>query len=159
MTDPIARPTADPHGLQRFVDAQAPVIDAALAELADGCKRSHWMWFVFPQWEGLGRSDTARRYGIRDLAEARAYLAHPVLGSRLREASTVLLTLHDGLSAHDIFGSPDDLKLRSSMTLFEAADAGSPQPTVFGEVLRRYFSDVRDEMTLQWLATLPPPPR
>lgn len=160
MTDTFATadrlPGADDmvgdQGLQRFIDAQAPVIDAALSELRAGRKRGHWMWFVFPQLRGLGQSDTARRYGIADLSEARAYLQHPVLGARLRDAATSLLLLHDDQSAHDILGSPDDLKLRSSMTLFELADAGSPAPTVFAEVLRRFYSDVRDDMTLQLLA-------
>lgn len=143
--------------LQRFADAQAPVIDTALSELQAGRKRTHWMWFVFPQLRGLGQSETARRYGIADLSEARAYLQHPVLGPRLREAATALLLLHEGQSAHDIFGSPDDLKLRSSMTLFEVADAGSPSPTVFAEVLRRFYSDVRDDMTLRLLEQKGPP--
>ncbi|HIV72914.1 MAG TPA: DUF1810 domain-containing protein [Candidatus Aquabacterium excrementipullorum] len=148
----VSGAASDPHNLQRFVDAQTPAIDAALAELEAGHKRGHWMWFVFPQLRGLGRSEMAHRYGIADLSEARAYLRHPVLGQRLRDAATTLLMLHDDQSAHDIFGSPDDLKLRSSMTLFEAAEAGNPAPTVFGEVLRRFYSDTRDEMTLQLLA-------
>lgn len=160
MTDTAALPgvaasTAFDPG--RFLDAQAPLIDAALAELAEGRKRSHWMWFVFPQLKALGRSETARHFGLADLDEARAYLRHPVLGARLRQAATALLMLHGDRSANDILGSPDDLKLRSSMTLFEAADEGSPAPTVFAEVLRRYYADMRDELTLRLLAAGPAP--
>lgn len=114
--------TADPHHLARFVEAQAPVFAAALAELRAGRKRSHWMWFVFPQLRGLGRSSTAYRYGIADRAEAEAYLAHPVLGQRLAAATEAVLG-HAGTPLRDIFGSPDDLKFRSSMTLFALASA------------------------------------
>ena len=160
MTDTFALEDGDndPHDLTRFTHAQDDVIDAALAELRAGRKRSHWMWFVFPQLRGLGRSEMAYRYGIADLAEARAYLRHPVLSARLREAATALLLLNEAPPARDIFGSPDDLKLRSSMTLFELADQASPPPTVFAEVLRRFFSDMRDDMTLQLLAGQDQPP-
>src|SRR6056297_1723213 len=112
--------------LTRFHDAQADTHATALAELRSGRKRSHWMWFVFPQVAGLGRSDVARRYAIDSLAEARAYLAHPVLGPRLREC-TELVNDVDARTANEIFGSPDDLKFRSSMTLFEVA-ADDPAP-------------------------------
>lgn len=127
--------------LERFVRAQDGVYDRALAELAAGSKRSHWMWFVFPQVAGLGSSPTAQAYAIRDLAEARDYLAHPVLGPRLTECAETLLGV-EGRTASQIFGFPDDLKLRSSMTLFAEAAADSG---VFGQVLDRYYDgpDVR----------------
>ena len=132
--------------LERFVEAQAGVYDTALAELRAGRKRSHWMWFVFPQIAGLGHSATAQRYAIAGLDEARAYLAHPVLGPRLAEAAQALLGV-EGRSAAEIMGYPDDLKLRSSMTLFaEAAD----DPAVFDAVLRRYY-DGPDTRTLDLL--------
>jgi uncharacterized protein (DUF1810 family) len=121
--------------LERFVRAQDGVYDTALAELRAGRKRSHWMWFVFPQIAGLGSSPAARQYAIRSLDEARAYLDHPVLGPRLREAAGAVLAV-GGRTASDIFGYPDDLKLRSSMTLFARA-AGDPG--VFQQVLERYY--------------------
>jgi uncharacterized protein (DUF1810 family) len=136
----------DPFDLTRFVDAQAGVLDRALAELAAGRKRSHWMWFVFPQVAGLGSSSMAERYAIRSEAEARAYLTHPVLGPNLHRGVDALLT-HDPLDPHAIFGWPDDLKLRSSMTLFEAVGEGR-----FGEVLERGYAGERDERTLAVLA-------
>jgi uncharacterized protein (DUF1810 family) len=131
-------------GLSRFVEAQQDVFETALAELRAGRKRSHWMWFVFPQLRGLGRSSTAAFYGIASLDEARAYLAHPVLGPRLREATHAVLR-HAGRSALEIFGSPDDLKFRSSMTLFAIAaeDAGEP----FAEALRQFYGGAADEAT------------
>jgi uncharacterized protein (DUF1810 family) len=130
--------------LERFVSAQAPVYAQALAELKCGRKQSHWMWFVFPQLAGLGRSPTAQRYGIASTAEARAYLAHPLLGPRLRECCEALLA-HRGLSAESILGPVDALKLNSSMTLFEAAadDAGP-----FAPVLERFYRGERDPLTL-----------
>jgi uncharacterized protein (DUF1810 family) len=121
--------------LERFVRAQDGVYDQARAELAAGSKRSHWMWFIFPQIAGLGSSPTARAFAIRDLAEARAYLAHPVLGPRLIECAATLLTV-EGRTAAQIFGYPDDLKLRSSMTLFAAAAA---DPAPFQQVLDRFY--------------------
>jgi uncharacterized protein (DUF1810 family) len=130
-------------GLDRFVSAQAGVYADALAELDQGRKRTHWMWFVFPQIAGLGLSPTARRYAITSLDEARAYLAHPVLGPRLEESARAVLAI-DGKSAEDIFGYPDDLKLRSSMTLFARA---ADDPGVFQAVLDRYY-DGPDPMTL-----------
>ena len=143
MSDRIA----DPWRLSRFVEAQADTYDRALAELRAGRKRSHWMWFVFPQLEGLGHSSTSRRYAVHGLAEARSYLAHPVLGARLAESADALLAL-SGRSAHEIFGDPDDLKLRSSMTLFAAA-AGPD--SVFARVLERYFGGTPDARTLALL--------
>ena len=133
----------DPFDLDRFVRAQAGVIDQALAELRAGTKRSHWMWFVFPQIEGLGHSAMAQRYAIRSLAEARAYLAHPLLGARLRESVAAALTA-EGRSAREVFGSPDDLKFRSSLTLFAHA---APDEPIFGEALARYFEGEPDPMT------------
>jgi uncharacterized protein (DUF1810 family) len=134
-------------GLSRFVDAQRDVYEQALAELRAGSKRSHWMWFVFPQIAGLGRTATAQRYAIADLAEARAYLAHPVLGPRLAECARALLDV-PGRTATQILGTPDDLKLRSSMTLFaHAAD----DPAVFRAVLDRFYGGEDDPATLQRL--------
>lgn len=138
---------ADPYDLQRFVDAQAPVYAAALAELQAGLKRSHWMWFVFPQLAGLGSSAMAQRYAISSLAEAQAYLAHPLLGPRLRTCVEAVNAV-PGRSAHDIFGSPDDLKFRSSLTLFAAA---ADDPRLFEDALGRYFGGAGDPATLALL--------
>jgi uncharacterized protein (DUF1810 family) len=136
--------SGDPYDLERFVSAQEQVIDGVKRELRDGRKRSHWMWFVFPQIAGLGRSEMAQRYAIGSLEEAKAYLAHPVLGPRLRECTELVLDV-DGRTAHEIFGSPDDLKFRSSMTLFEhAADDGA----LFADVLDEYYDGDRDSETL-----------
>jgi uncharacterized protein (DUF1810 family) len=135
-------------GLSRFVEAQQSVYPAALAELRAGRKTSHWMWFVFPQIAGLGRSPMAQRYAIASLEEARAYLAHPVLGARLREAARVLTGL-TGRSAREIFGDVDAMKLRSSMTLFARA---APQEPVFGEVLEQYFGGAEDDATVRQLS-------
>lgn len=140
---------ADEHDLERFLTAQASTYDAALAEMRAGRKRTHWMWFVFPQLRGLGRSETARFYGIVSLAEARAYLDHEVLGTRLVQCAEALLP-HEGKSAREIMGSPDDVKLRSSMTLF-AAVAG--EGSVFSEVLDRFFDGQPDPLTLGALGT------
>ncbi|MFC4169744.1 DUF1810 domain-containing protein [Teichococcus aestuarii] len=140
---------ADPFDLDRFVQAQAPVIDQVRRELAAGQKRSHWMWFVFPQLRGLGHSGMAQRYGIASLAEARAYLAHPVLGSRLRDCAA-LMNAVPGRSAHDILGSPDDMKFQSSMTLFAQA---APAEPAFAAALDRFYGGARDARTL---AALPP---
>jgi uncharacterized protein (DUF1810 family) len=136
----------DPYGLQRFLDAQdsGGTYEQALAELRAGAKRSHWMWFVFPQVTGLGRSPTAQHFAVSGLAEARAYLAHPVLGPRLVEAARALTAL-PGADAARVLGPVDAVKLRSSMTLFEAADPGQP---VFAQVLDRFFGGERDEATL-----------
>lgn len=137
----------DPYDLQRFVAAQEGVWERALAELQAGAKRSHWMWFVFPQIEGLGHSAMARRYAISGLEEARAYLAHPLLGRRLL-ACTTAMNDHEGKSARTILGQPDDVKFRSSMTLFAAAGPGEP---AFAEALARYFGGERDPATLSRL--------
>jgi len=133
--------------LQRFVTAQDGVLDAVRAELRAGRKTSHWMWFVFPQLAGLGSSAMARRYAIASLAEARAYLAHPVLGPRLRECCDLLLQW-PGDDAHAVFGSPDDLKLRSCLSLFDAVEPRG----VFAHCLRKYFGGVPDPATTQLLA-------
>lgn len=134
--------------LTHFVDAQSPVWPNVVAELQAGRKTSHWMWFIFPQHVDLGRSAMARRFGLGSLAEARAYLAHPVLGPRLLEATALVLAV-PGRSAHDIFGSPDDWKLRSCMTLFDAA---APENAAFRAVLDRYFRGQADDKTLGLLA-------
>ena len=135
-----------PQGnLKRFTDAQERVYPTALAEIQNGRKRSHWMWFIFPQIQGLGFSETAQYYAISDLPEAAAYLQHPVLGSRLTEISTALLAL-GGSNANSIFGSPDDLKLKSSMTLFAALPGADP---VFQSVLDKFYRGTKDARTLQ----------
>ena len=134
---------ADPFDLDRFVRAQDPVLDQVRRELADGRKRSHWMWFVFPQLRVLGRSATAQRYGIGTLAEARAYLAHPALGPRLVEC-TGLVNKVEGRSIHEIFGGPDDLKFHSSMTLFASAD---PEAPAFRDALTKHFEGAPDQLT------------
>lgn len=133
--------------LQRFLDAQAPVIDAVRDELARGRKRSHWMWFVFPQIQGLGHSATARFYAIASLGEAKAYAAHPVLGARLRELTALVLGI-EGRSLTEIFGTPDDLKFRSSMSLFARA---APDEPVFREALEKYCGGTEDQATLERL--------
>ena len=131
--------------LCRFLKAQEQDYEQALREIRSGRKRSHWMWYIFPQIQGLGFSPTAQYYAIRDLQEARDYLAHPVLGTRLKEISSALLDLN-GLSASEIFGYPDDLKLRSSMTLFRMADLNEP---VFLEVLEKYYDGKPDARTVE----------
>jgi uncharacterized protein (DUF1810 family) len=136
----------DPFDLQRFVDAQADVIARVRTELAAGRKASHWMWFVFPQITGLGFSAMAQAYAIGSQAEAQAYLAHPVLGARLREL-TGMVNQVQGRTAHDIFGSPDDLKFRSSMTLFDAVAPNA----MFAESLDRYYGGEPDPATIELL--------
>jgi uncharacterized protein (DUF1810 family) len=131
------------HDLERFVAAQRDTYDGALAELRAGSKTGHWMWFVFPQVEGLGLSPMSRHYAIRSLDEARAYLAHPVLGPRLRECAAALLAT-SGRSAEQILGGIDARKLRSSMTLFLRAD---PDERLFAEVLERFYGGRADELT------------
>ncbi|MEJ5964018.1 DUF1810 domain-containing protein [Pedobacter immunditicola] len=133
------------NSLNRFVDAQETEYQVALAEIKIGKKRSHWMWFIFPQIEGLGLSETSRRYSIKDLKEAEDYLQHPVVGKRLIEISNELLKV-DNDDANDIFGSPDDLKLQSSMTLFSSLTNTHP---VFQLILEKFFKGARDEKTLQ----------
>ncbi len=137
----------DLHQLNRFLTAQEDVYYDALAEIMQGHKRSHWMWFIFPQYKGLGLSETSRHYAINSLEEARAYLAHPVLGKRLKEITEALLK-HGDKNASEIFGYPDDLKLHSSLTLFEAASEGE---TVFGKALETFFKGKRDQKTLALL--------
>lgn len=135
----MTSPAPDPFDLARFVKAQAPVIDHVRAELAAGRKQSHWMWFVFPQIAGLGSSAMSRRYAIASLAEAGAYLAHPVLGPRLIELTGVVNAIR-GLTAREIFAAPDDAKFHACMTLFAAAaSAGGPERPVFAAALARYF--------------------
>ena len=139
----------DLYDLDRFLMAQAPAYDIALAELIGGRKLTHWMWFIFPQLQGLGRSSMAQQYGISSLDEARAYLAHPVLGQRLREC--VIAVLDSGeTSLHTIFGSPDDMKFCSSVTLFAVAAEGHEAP--FDAALNRFCHGVRDERTMALLA-------
>jgi len=139
----------DPYDLERFVAAQAPVFDQALAEIRAGDKRSHWMWFIFPQLRGLGSSPMASFYGLASLDEARAYLAHPTLGPRLMRGVEAALSVQ-GRSLRDIFGTPDDMKFRSSMTLFARADEGGSD-SVFRQALARYCDGVEDERTLALL--------
>lgn len=140
----------DRFNLQRFLDAQEPVAYRVTAELTSGRKTSHWMWFVFPQVKGLGRSSTAERFAIGSLAEAEAYHDHPVLGRRLREWTEIVVGL-DGVSAEDIFGFPDYLKFRSSMTLFSRVENADP---TFGKALEKYYRGKPDAKTLSILGTL-----
>jgi uncharacterized protein (DUF1810 family) len=143
----------DPYGLERFVSAQnqAGTYETAVRELRAGSKRNHWMWFVFPQIAGLGQSPLSRRYSISSLDEARAYLVHAELGPRLIECTRVVAAL-EGLTAQDIFGAVDAMKLRSSMTLFARADPANP---VFRDVLDAYFGGVPDAATERLLAGAP----
>jgi uncharacterized protein (DUF1810 family) len=133
--------------LMHFLDAQEPVIERVLAELRAGAKRTHWMWFVFPQISGLGHSAMAQRYAIASLDEAIAYATHPVLGARLRDCTTLVLAV-EGKQTHDIFGSPDDLKFHSCMTLFAHA---APEEPVFRDVLRRFFGGRENPQTVELL--------
>ena len=137
----------DPDPLARFVTAQEEDYDRALAEIRRGCKQSHWMWYMFPQVRGLGRSAMSERYAIGSLYEARAYLAHPILGPRLLEISQAVLAV-TGRSATEIFGWPDDMKLQSSATLFAAA---SPPGSVFQRILDQYFDGRQDARTMELL--------
>jgi uncharacterized protein (DUF1810 family) len=135
---------ADRFNLERFVDAQAPVYEQVRRELKAGRKESHWMWFIFPQIKGLGQSPMSIRFAIASLDEAKAYLAHPVLGPRLRECATLALDVEGGTS-RDIFGSIDEMKFRSSMTLFARA---APDEEVFQRCLDKYFAGAPDPVTL-----------
>jgi uncharacterized protein (DUF1810 family) len=144
MSQPVA--STDPFNLQRFIAAQAALYPAVVSELRAGKKRTHWMWFIFPQVDGLGHSSMATRYAIRSRGEAIAYLATPLLGARLLECTMAVLAVPDK-SAHEIFGSPDDMKFHSSMTLFDAVD-GSSQ---YGQALDRFFDGMRDKATLDIL--------
>jgi len=139
-------PSSDPYDLERFVRAQAADYDQALAELREGHKRSHWMWYIFPQIEGLGLSPMSRQYAIKGAAEARAYLDHPVLGPRLNECATVVYGI-SGRTALGIFGAPDDMKLRSSATLFASVSGGG----IFEQLIQKYFEGKHDEKTLEKL--------
>jgi uncharacterized protein (DUF1810 family) len=140
----------DPYSLARFIEAQERIYDDALDELSNGQKQSHWMWFIFPQIDGLAYSSAAKYYAIKSLEEARQYLQHPVLGPRLLQCAEILLAIKRR-SAAQIFGYPDDLKLRSSMTLFACA---AEPPSVFERVLDRYFQGEQDVRTLQLLQAL-----
>ena len=137
----------DPHSLARFVQAQEGDYETALREITAGSKRSHWMWYIFPQIDGLGSSAMARRYAIKSADEARAYLAHPVLGERLRACAQAAAAV-EGRNATEIFGSPDDLKLRSSATLFAAV---SPPDSVFQKLLDKFYPAGPDPATLRLL--------
>jgi uncharacterized protein (DUF1810 family) len=141
----------DEYDLGRFVDAQKTCYERALGEIRAGDKRSHWMWFIFPQVYGLGFSPISKKYSIRSLGEAGAYLAHPLLGPRLLECAEAMLAVQ-GVSAREILGSPDDWKLRSSATLFAMV---SPPGSVFGRLLQKYFRGEPDSKTLRLLGKTP----
>lgn len=142
----------DIHHLSRFVDAQTTSYARAVSELRAGKKTTHWIWYVFPQVDGLGVSEQTKHYSIKSLAEAGAYLDHPILGARLRECVEILLCTN-GLSAEEIFGDVDTLKLRSCMTLFEhtALEHAAPNEGIFSKMIERHFQGVRDEVTLKIL--------
>ena len=142
--------------LIRFVEAQAPVYSQVIAELSDGRKRTHWMWFIFPQLAGLGFSAMAQRYAIRDLDQARRYLADPILGSRLRHDLRLLMG-HKGRSALEILGSPDDLKLRSCLTLFGQAASDQSDRGLFKEALDQFYGGEPDRRTLELLRSMQSP--
>jgi uncharacterized protein (DUF1810 family) len=142
---------SDPYNLQRFLDPQERWIDIACQELQEGQKRSHWMWFIFPQLAGLGHSAMANLYAISSTSEAATYLAHPILGARLRQCTSLVMAL-DGRSVEQIFGEPDDLKFRSCMTLFSHVDSES---AVFKNALRKYFAGKSDQLTLDRLQSEP----
>jgi uncharacterized protein (DUF1810 family) len=148
-TDPGG--TDDPYDLGRFVRAQQGDYAHALSEIRSGEKRTHWMWYIFPQLDGLALSPTSKRYAIKSIEEARAYLDHPVLGPRLLECAEAALRV-EGRSAEEIFGSPDDLKLRSCATLFACV---SPPGSVFDRLLGKYYRGERDPKTLRLLGTGP----
>ena len=138
---------ADPYDLQRFVRAQEQDYEEALSEIRSGRKRTHWMWYIFPQFDGLGMSPTSKQYSVKSLAEARAFLAHPLLGPRVRECAEAAVRV-DGRSASEIFGYPDDMKLRSCATLFAAV---SPTGSVFHRLIDKYFHGEPDAETLRLL--------
>jgi uncharacterized protein (DUF1810 family) len=141
----------DPHDLSRFVIAQADDYERALAEIKSGRKRSHWIWYIFPQIDGLGFSSMSRRYSIKSLDEARAFLDHPVLGRRLVECAEAALGV-EGRSAYEIFGSPDDMKLKSCATLFAKV---TPPDSVFDRLLGKFYEGERDGKTLRLLEAMP----
>jgi len=136
---------SDPHHLHRFIDAQESNYRSALAEIAAGQKVSHWMWYIFPQYDGLGFSSTSKHYAIKSPAETAAYLDHPILGPRLHECVDALLVV-TGRSAREIFGSPDDMKLNSCMTLFAHV---SPEGSAFEKMLEKFFNGRRDSKTIE----------
>ena len=140
----------DPFGLSRFLEAQKEDYESALSEIKSGQKRTHWMWYIFPQLDGLGSSTTAKHYSIKSIEEARAYLGHPVLGPRLLECAEAVLDVK-GRSVAQIFGSPDDLKLKSCATLFAIL---SPSGSAFERILEKYYRGTRDDKTLQLLEKL-----
>lgn len=144
-TETQANDTDDPYDLHRFVEAQRSDFQRALAEIRNGQKRSHWMWYIFPQFDGLGFSSTSQRYAIKSVAEAKAYLAHPILGPRLIECAEAAVSVH-GRSALAIFGSPDDMKLRSCATLFASV---LPPGSVFEQLLAKFYQGDQDEKTLR----------
>jgi uncharacterized protein (DUF1810 family) len=137
----------DPYSLNRFVQAQEDDYEQAMSEIRSGRKRSHWMWYIFPQYDGLGFSSTARRYAIKSMAEAKAYLRHPLLGPRLLECAEAAIGV-EAQCASEVFGSPDDMKLRSCATLFACV---SPAGSVFERLLDKYFRGERDDKTLRLL--------
>jgi len=145
------RTADDPRDLSRFVRAQAPDYETALSEIRSGRKQSHWMWYIFPQLDGLAASPTSKYYAIKDVAQAKAYLDHPVLGPRLMECVEAILQV-EGRSAAEIFGAPDDLKLHSCATLFGCV---SPQGSAFDRLLAKYYRSERDERTLRLLGLDP----
>jgi uncharacterized protein (DUF1810 family) len=152
MTTSTDLPTSDdPYDLSRFLKAQETDYPSALAEIRNGRKTSHWMWYIFPQFDGLAFSSTSKHYAIKSVPEAKAYLAHPILGPRLLECAEAVLQL-EGRSATEVFGSPDDLKLRSSATLFACV---SPPGSTFDRLLRKYYGGERDRKTLQLLGLVP----
>jgi uncharacterized protein (DUF1810 family) len=146
-----ARSSDDPYDLSRFVRAQENDYAQALSEIGSGRKRTHWMWYIFPQIDGLGFSSTAKHYAIKSLEEAKAYLGHPILGPRLLECAEAVFHV-EGRSAADIFGSPDDLKLRSCATLFACV---SPPGSVFDRLLKKYYRGEHDDKTLRLLGIAP----
>jgi len=147
----MADTTRDPYNLDRFVQAQEDDYEQALREIRNGRKQSHWMWYIFPQYAGLGFSATSQRYAIKSRTEAEAYLRHPVLGPRLEECTAATLAVQ-GRSAFEIFGSPDEMKLKSCATLFGCV---SPSGSVFQQLLDRYFQGERDAATLRLLGITP----
>ena len=147
----VLRGSSDPFNLDRFVQAQEDDYEQALAEIRSGRKRSHWMWYIFPQIDGLGFSSTSRRYAIKSVAEAEAYLSHPVLGPRLVGCAEAVLSV-EGRSALEIFGSPDEMKLRSCATLFASV---APAGSVFDRLIDKYFQGRRDDKTLRLLGITP----
>ena len=145
------RSAGDPYDLNRFVRAQESDYEQALSEIRGGRKRTHWMWYVFPQFDGLAFSSTSKHYSIKSVGEAKAYLDHPILGPRLLECAEAVVGV-EGRSAREIFGSPDDLKLRSCATLFAYV---SPPGSVFDRLLGKYYGGGRDDKTLQLLGIAP----